>query len=362
MEITDIKRGIDITMTGVTTGAYVAGLAAVVFVNLAASVTTLACVARIDIDDFYTDSRALVPQLGLELIEAPTTEPCAHLFVSPLASYTGEILQHVCSDGRVLAHFLRDTVISIPHKPLFPAGYGLESSSRRPGAFALEPTALELIPPFSFNYAFAGVFNSGRKSDEVVQTPVNTDNIRTACSGYGWYAIGEIKRPPSIFMHKSSGLYVIGFDVVFVDKPLWNNNGSSYTLSHTRNCSEIASDCECTCVEGKNISLAPTLIPPFGFLVLRVPCLYSGTSTTDRLLYILGRKLGIQLPADGICLLATAKVRHRAVGYAPVNGGVEHILAHRHCTQQPFFLLKRESLLHGHGSLWYYSHLRNSVS
>ena len=136
-------------MTGVTTGAYVARLAAVVFVNLAASVTTLACVARIDIDDFYTDSRALVLQLGLELIEAPTTEPCTHLFVSPLASYTGEVLQHVCSDGRVLAHFLRDTVISIPHKPLFPAGYGLESSSRRPGAFALEPTALELIPPFS---------------------------------------------------------------------------------------------------------------------------------------------------------------------------------------------------------------------
>ena len=132
-------------MTGVTTGAYVAGLAAVVFVNLAASVTTLACVARIDIDDFYTDSRALVPQLGLELIEAPTTEPCAHLFVSPLASYTGEVLQHVCSDGRVLAHFLRDTVISIPHKPLFPAGYGIESSSRRPGARRSGSMALKWV-------------------------------------------------------------------------------------------------------------------------------------------------------------------------------------------------------------------------
>lgn len=349
-------------MVGVTTRAHVTGLAAVVFVDLATGVATLARVAGVDVDNVYTDSITLIFQLGLEFVETPSPQPCAQLLAPSAVAYTREVLQYVGADGFVFAHFFRDAVIGVPHEPLFPAGNGLEFPSCRPGAFALEPTALKLIFPFSFDYAFAGVFNSGRKSDEVIQTPVNTDNIRTACSGYGRYAIGEIKCPPSIFMYKSSGLYVIGFDVVFVDKPLWNNNGSSYTLSHTRNCSEIASDCERTRVEGKNIGPSPTLIPPFGFMVLCVPRLYSGTSTTDRLLYILGRKLGIQLPADGICLLATAKVRHRAVGYAPVNSGVEHILAHRHSTQQPFFLFRRESLLHGHGSLWYYSHLRNSVS
>lgn len=244
MKVTDVERGVEVAMARVTTGAHVTGLAAVVFTDPAAGVATLTCIAGVDIDDVYAGSPALVLQLGLEFVETPSPEPCAQLLAPSAAAYTGEVLQYVGANGFVFAHFLRDAVISVPHEPLFPTGDGLEFPPCRPGAFALEPTALKLVLPFSFDYRLAGVFNPVGESGEVIQPPVHANDVRSGSRVGNGDTVREVKCPLTFTVCERPCLYLVRFDIVFGGKPQGNNDDGAHTLPYTRYGSEVTPEGE----------------------------------------------------------------------------------------------------------------------
>lgn len=348
-------------MIRITTGTRVARLAAVVFVDLATGVATLARVAGVDVDNVYTDSLTLIFQLGLEFVETPSPKPRTQLLAPSAPPYTGEVLQYVGADGFVFAHCLRDAVISVPHEPLFPSGDGLEFPSCRPGAFALELTALKLVFTFSFDYPFTRMRNPRGKSNKVIQTPVHTDDLRSGSRVDNGDTVCEIKCPCPLSMRKGPRLYGVRFDAVLSDKPLWDSNICAYALTYAGHRSEVASKSECASVECEHVRSSAAFVAPAGLGLFRVPRLYSGASRADRLLYVLGQQLRVLLATSRVKLFTATEIGHRAVLDTPRGSRIENIATQGHGTQQPLSLFGGESNLYRHRSLWYGFHLTSII-